>query len=211
LINIFLISSQPVLLRGFELIFHTQGFRVTGSCDPSVFTISMAANAQPELVLLDVTEGFSFEKLGNVHVCAPGIPLVLWSDPLPFDIVFRAMEFGVRGLVSRKSSPAELVNSVHRVAAGELQIGFGGAPEGFVQRRPVTLTPRECEIVENLRRGVRNREIAGAMGITEGTVKIYLFRLFQKLGVRSRLELAQYGGNSLPAIRGARVSTVGAN
>src|ERR1700683_1655436 len=60
-------------------------------------------------------------------------------------------------------------------------------------RRRVSLTPREREIVSFLRQGMRNKQIAGEMGITEGTVKIYLFRLFHKLGVRNRFELARCG------------------
>jgi DNA-binding NarL/FixJ family response regulator len=56
--------------------------------------------------------------------------------------------------------------------------------------RKVALTPREREIVSYLRQGLRNKQIAAEMNITEGTVKIYLFRLFHKLGVRNRFELA---------------------
>src|SRR4029077_13652795 len=75
----------------------------------------------------------------------------------------------------------------------ELQIGFS-VPRDASQPRPgVSLTPREREIVSFLRQGMRNKQIAGEMGITEGTVKIYLFRLFHKLGVRNRFELARCG------------------
>ena len=57
----------------------------------------------------------------------------------------------------------------------------------------VRMTPREREIITLLRQGLRNKQIAGEMDITEGTVKIYLFRLFHKLGVRNRFELARCG------------------
>ena len=80
-----------------------------------------------------------------------------------------------------------------RWLAGELQIGFGAARDGAQPRRKISLTPREREIVSLLRQGMRNKQIAGEMGITEGTVKIYLFRLFHKLGVRNRFELARCG------------------
>ena len=74
-----------------------------------------------------------------------------------------------------------------------MQIGFAGTREALPARRRVTLTPREREIVGLLRQGLRNKQIAVEMGITEGTVKIYLFRLFHKLDVRNRFELAQCG------------------
>jgi len=79
------------------------------------------------------------------------------------------------------------------VAGGEMQIGFAATREATPARRRVTLTPREREIVLLLRRGLRNKQIANEMGITEGTVKIYLFRLFHKLDVRNRFELARCG------------------
>ena len=73
-------------------------------------------------------------------------------------------------------------------------IGFGAtSSDAAPPRRRVALTPREREIVSYLRQGMRNKQIAGEMGITEGTVKIYLFRLFHKLDVRNRFELAQCG------------------
>jgi DNA-binding NarL/FixJ family response regulator len=99
----------------------------------------------------------------------------------------------VRGIVERSSSAEHLADSLRRVAGGEMQIGFSGTLENMPVRRRVTLTPREREIVGLLRQGLRNKQIAVEMGITEGTVKIYLFRLFHKLDVRNRFELAQCG------------------
>ena len=120
--------------------------------------------------------------------------MVLWADALPLELMFKTLEFGVRGIVQRNVQPEQLVDSLRKVAAGELQIGFGAPPATRRQpRRRVSLTPREREIVSFLRQGMRNKQIAGEMGITEGTVKIYLFRLFHKLGVRNRFELARCG------------------
>jgi DNA-binding NarL/FixJ family response regulator len=108
--------------------------------------------------------------------------------------MFKTLEFGVRGIVQRNVQPEQLVESLRKVAAGELQIGFGVRNSESPQpRHGVSLTPREREIVAFLRQGMRNKQIAGEMGITEGTVKIYLFRLFHKLGVRNRFELARCG------------------
>ncbi len=107
--------------------------------------------------------------------------------------MFKTLEFGVRGIVQRHVQPEQLVDSLRKVVAGELQIGFGASPDTPQPRRRVSLTPREREIVSFLRQGMRNKQIAGEMGITEGTVKIYLFRLFHKLGVRNRFELARCG------------------
>jgi DNA-binding NarL/FixJ family response regulator len=152
-----------------------------------------------DVALLDITTGLAFEVLADLNASLPGCPVVLWSDTMPLDLVFKTLEFGVRGLIPRTAEPEFLVSSLNKVANGEMQIGFATARDTAAPpRRPAALTPREREIVVLLRQGLRNKQIAGEMGITEGTVKIYLFRLFHKLGVRNRFELASYGGLENP-------------
>jgi DNA-binding NarL/FixJ family response regulator len=143
---------------------------------------------------MDLTASLTFEDLTAVGARLPGCPVVLWSEAMPLDNVFRALEFGVRGIVERTASAEHLADSLRRVAGGEMQIGFAATRETMQPRRRAQLTPREREIVGLLRQGLRNKQIAVEMGITEGTVKIYLFRLFHKLDVRNRFELAQFGG-----------------
>lgn len=188
-----LVSDQPVLRSGFARVLESQGFVVSHS---TMDTLRAAAGEPPsaDLALVDITSGLSFESLADVNSRLPGCPVVLWSDALPLDLVFRTLEFGVRGLVPRTAAPDLLVSSLKKVANGEMQIGFASTRENGPVKRQVSLTPREREIVMRLRQGLRNKQIATEMNITEGTVKIYLFRLFHKLGVRNRFELASYGG-----------------
>jgi two-component system, NarL family, nitrate/nitrite response regulator NarL len=191
--KVFLISDQPVLLRGFEHVLIGSGFEIAGSCGAGEFAKEMASREAPDVLLLDITAGLTFADLSTLHGCVPGSPVVLWADALPLDLMFKTLEHGVRGVVQRNVQPEQLAESLRKVAAGELQIGFGVRGEAMPPRHAVSLTPREREIVSHLRQGMRNKQIAGEMGITEGTVKIYLFRLFHKLGVRNRFELARCG------------------
>jgi DNA-binding CsgD family transcriptional regulator len=69
----------------------------------------------------------------------------------------------------------------------------------FSNAKAVALTRRESQLVSLLSHGLKNKEIASTLFITEGTVKVYLSRLFQKLGVKDRFELALYGLKNLPA------------
>ena len=216
--KVFLISDQPVLLRGFEHVLTGNGFAIAGSCTAGVFANELAPDSVPDVLLLDITAGLTFADLSTLHSCAPDTPVVLWADALPLELMFKTLEYGVRGVVQRNVRPEQLVDSLRKVAAGELQIGFGVRNETAKQRHSVSLTPREREIVSFLRQGMRNKQIAGEMGITEGTVKIYLFRLFHKLGVRNRFELARCGsldhlqltpqaGQPQPPVRNDRTST----
>ena len=85
-----------------------------------------------------------------------------------------------------------------------MQIGFAASRDNAPMKRQVSLTPREREIVMLLRQGLRNKQIAAEMSITEGTVRISLVRLFHKMGVRTRVDLASYGGLDNPQFSPAR-------
>ena len=69
--------------------------------------------------------------------------------------------------------------------------------DSFLSARRYSLTRREGQLVSLLSKGLKNREIATALEISEGTVKVYMSRLFQKLGVKDRFELALYGLRNL--------------
>ena len=190
--KVLLVSDQPVLLGGFQEVLGCRGFEVA-VCNVVSLPLETGPVSPPDLVLMDLTAGLTFGDLTAINGQLPGCPVVLWAESMPLDTVFRALEFGVRGIVERSSSADHLADSLRRVAGGEMQIGFTGTRESIPTRRRVSLTPREREIVGLLRQGLRNKQIALEMGITEGTVKIYLFRLFHKLDVRNRFELAQCG------------------
>lgn len=200
--KVLLISDQPVLVGGFQEVLGCRGFEVIVG-DPAL--LSAELDGRPDLILMDLTAGLTFGDLTEVSNHFPGCPVVLWAEAMPLDTVFRALEFGVRGIVERSASAEHLADSLRRVAGGEMQIGFAATRESAPSRRRITLTPREREIVLLLRQGLRNKQIALEMGITEGTVKIYLFRLFHKLDVRNRFELAKCGiVDQMPAPPSAR-------
>ena len=189
--KILVMSDQPVLLYGLEYVLERQGFKLVAFCAAPWLVTVLAAGVKPDLVLLDLTGGLTLRNLSDIHARLPECPVVLWSGTLPMDCVFKTLELGVRGIVQRTARPESLAVMLRRVAAGEMQIGFAPARNAARFTRHVSLTPRERELVGRLRHGLRNKQIAAEMNITEGTVKIYLFRLFHKLGVRTRFELAR--------------------
>jgi two-component system nitrate/nitrite response regulator NarL len=101
----------------------------------------------------------------------------------------------VHGMVLKNSDPAYLLDCLEAVSAGrswmdpELQARAEQLMEAFRGERPA-LAPRERQLIRYIRRGLRNREISKELGVTEGTVKVYLHAIFEKLGVKNRTELA---------------------
>jgi DNA-binding NarL/FixJ family response regulator len=104
----------------------------------------------------------------------------------------QTMELGIRGIL-RKRLPADLLlKCLKRVHAGE--VWFEKAlTEPIAGSRRAVLTGREEELVSLLSQGLTNREIAGSLTISEGTLRDHLSQLFRKLGVKDRFELALFG------------------
>jgi DNA-binding NarL/FixJ family response regulator len=133
----------------------------------------------------------------------------LSTDPAPSRVVVltatvsdddaaEALRLGAVGLVLKESSPEMLIECVRRVHAGERWIdratmeravGSMIRRETALAKMPKALTRRELEIVKLVAEGLRNREIAGRLFVTEGTVKLHLHNVYEKLGVDGRMEL----------------------
>jgi DNA-binding CsgD family transcriptional regulator len=106
------------------------------------------------------------------------------------------MGLGVRGIL-RKTLPMDLqIKCLQKVHAGELWFEKA-LTDSFLSARRIALTRREGQLVTLLSQGLKNKEIATALSISEGTVKVYLSRLFQKVGVKDRFELALFGLKNL--------------
>jgi DNA-binding NarL/FixJ family response regulator len=144
------------------------------------------------LVLLDLTGEFTFETLAETHARMPGSNLVIRVGPMSRELIFQALECGVRGILPARISADMLIQSLQRIARGEvvIEVTDSGFDPGGEKR--VTFSGREKQVVELLAQGLKNKEIAAAMSLAEGTVKVYLSRLFKKTKVRDRFELMLY-------------------
>jgi DNA-binding CsgD family transcriptional regulator len=112
------------------------------------------------------------------------------------------MSLGVRGILRKTLPPETLLRCLTRVNEGELWFEKS-LTDSIMSARRYSLTRREGQLVSLLSQGLKNKEIATALTISEGTVKVYLSRLFQKLGVKDRFELALYGLKNLTPGNGA--------
>jgi DNA-binding NarL/FixJ family response regulator len=121
--------------------------------------------------------------------------------------VLEAIRMGVRGVLLKELAPRLLVQCVRSVHSGQTWIErqtHSGALDELLRREAgvrvtsAILTARELEISLCVARGLSNKSISGELGITEGTVKIHLHRVYEKLRVKNRVELTLYAkANSL--------------
>ncbi len=164
--------------------------------DVSRFVFEVAA-LKPDVILLSVDSGVDWGLLNSIQDASPGSRLVLWLHEIGPELAYQAVQCGVRGIL-RKSLPPDMIpKCVRKVHAGELWLE-NTLTQLFLSGRTVRVSRRENQLITLVSQGLKNKEIAQVMNVTEGTVKVYLSRLFEKVGVRDRFELAMFGLRNSP-------------
>ena len=150
---------------------------------------------------LRVEERSGFDVAEYVSREFPDVAIVLLLNQSDRETVLRAFRSGAHGVFCRDSSMAEFLSCIESVLQGSIWAGrqetgllleaIRSLPfvEGEAEDRLPMLTGRELSVVQCAARGKTNRAIASELGLSEHTVKNYLFRAFEKLGVSSRVEL----------------------
>jgi DNA-binding NarL/FixJ family response regulator len=197
MVHVVVYSDQPILAKGLEsLIASDPAFELSACCSNVAALQEHMANEKPDLAVLDLTPEITSAALGVLQDLAPESKLILWTHTISGDFALQALTIGIRGVL-RKTLPLEAHRQcLHRVSAGELWFEKS-LTDSFRAARRVSLTQRESQLVAMLVRGLKNKEISSELGITEGTVKVYLSHLFQKSGAKDRFELALQGLKNL--------------
>jgi DNA-binding NarL/FixJ family response regulator len=152
---------------------------------------------------LEPGPGHGFRLASAASQAYPGIMLVILLDQSARGSILRAFRSGARGIFSRQQPLSELLECVEQVARGFLWAGreatdllleaLKSVPAGICNDSiPIPLTNRELQVVQYAAEGKTNKAIARQLLLSEHTVKNYLFRAFEKLGVSSRVELLFY-------------------
>jgi DNA-binding NarL/FixJ family response regulator len=195
--RILLYSDEPILAKGLESVLRqVEGFELLPTCNTVSGVVDQVSHGAPDLVLMDLTPEITFAVLSEMKHAMVSTRIVLWVNSISTELAFQAMGLGVRGIL-RKTLPTDLqVKCLQKVQAGELWFEKA-LTDSFLCARRVALTQREGQLVSLLSQGLKNKEIATTLMISEGTVKVYLSRLFQKVGVKDRFELALFGLKNL--------------
>lgn len=202
--RIALADDHPIVLDGLEQLFRLEpDFEVVARCRDGQETLSVVREQRPDLLILDVrmpgTDGLAVLRA----IRDEGLPtrVVLLTAALDDEQLVEAVRLGVRGVVLKETAPKLLVKAMREVHAGGQWLEPGVVSRALrklvqkdagLREAEKVLTPRELEIVRMAGSGLRNRQIADRLFISEGTVKIHFHNIYQKLQVNGRLELALY-------------------
>jgi DNA-binding NarL/FixJ family response regulator len=194
MIQLGLLSEQPLVMEGLRALGALLGeASIACVCRSTEELRAAISNGQrPNIVLVDLNPQADLSELADLCERARPGKVLLVARRISPELAYQAREFGVAAVLSSCSPLEELADAIRRVEKGEIILD-DVLNDGLQDARTVRLTPREGQLVSLLAQGLKNKEIANTLGISEGTVKVYLSKLFQKVGAKDRFELALFG------------------
>jgi len=200
--SIVISDDHAIFRQGLRKLFDEQAeFRIVGEAASGAETIQVVNALQPDILLLDLQLGdmTGIDVLRKIGPTAKGQTILLGADIRQEDEL-NALLLGASGVVGKYSAAETLFKCIRAVRTGEMwmkrdtvknlvSMMRGNNSPGSNQ---FGLTTRELEIVRAVVQGLGNREISEMLGISQFTVKHYLTRVFDKLLVGNRVELALF-------------------
>jgi DNA-binding NarL/FixJ family response regulator len=190
-IRVLTVDDHPVVRAGVgALINDTDDLELIAEASDGAEAVVLYERHRPDVVVMDVrmpnVDGVrAIRSIVASHPDARILALTSYEGDAD---VYRALQAGARGFLLKASLGASLVDAIRRAANGERIVPPEIATRLAEFIAQDELTPRELEVLELIAQGMRNREIARAIGRTEATVKMHLKHVMQKLGVTDRTE-----------------------
>ncbi len=206
-IRILIAEDQQLIRRAFAKILELEAdIRVVGQAADGAEAIELARRHRPDIVLMDLQMPRVSGAQATQRIVAelPDTQVVVLTTFDTDELVFEAIGAGAQAYLLKDATETEILETIRRVHRGESHLSPNISRkllEEFRRSRPTgrheagweesePLTEREEEILALITQGRSNRDIADKIFLAEGTVKNYVSRIMEKLGVSSRTELA---------------------
>jgi len=189
-------DDHPMIAAALDVLLRGTDYELVGRARSGADALAQVQSLKPDILLLDVNmpDGSGLDVLRRLREGRRAPATVLLTAGMEDSQLVAAEALDPDGIVLKTSDPAHLLECMQHVRNGERWVDpeVAERTRDAVARaaRAPSLTPRERELVELVRQGLRNRDIASQLGVTEGTVKVYLHAIFDKVGVDNRTELA---------------------
>ncbi len=208
-IRVIVADSQAIFRAGLRKIFAVEDdIRVVGQAETLQQAVTAAKKFSAEILIFEAALAERpADAVQDIVKQASGLRVVAVTEMPDQELTLDLLRRGAHAVVSREVDSELFVDCLRKVAAGEAWVephamkwvldAFrtqGARPQ--TSRTKVQLTPKEALIVSCVTQGMKNKEIAQRVGTTEQVVKNYLRKVYDKLGVADRLELALYCLNS---------------
>lgn len=201
-IRIAIVDDHPLFRSGVALTLAAEAqFEVVGQGGCAADALRICEQLLPDVLLLDISmPGCGLAAAQKITSQCPVVRIVMLTASECDEHVLAALEAGARGYVLKGVSSTELIRTINSILVGETYVTPALAARLLKQVRQApaaanrgdytSLTLREEEILDEVSRGLTNKEIAARLGISEKTVKHYMTNIMEKLQVRNRVEAA---------------------
>ncbi len=202
-IRILLADDHSIVLDGLKRILEDcDDLEVVAEADNGEQALRLALEKRPDVAVVDISmPGMDgLEVLSRLKAQAGEIPVIMLTMYEEEQYMFRALQAGARGYLTKRSAPDQLVHAVRRVVDGkryvpeEMAEAMAGRLSQGGEGRSVldSLSIRELQVLRGLALGSTNKEIAAAYDINVKTVDTYRLRLLKKLNLRNNADLSRF-------------------
>jgi DNA-binding NarL/FixJ family response regulator len=205
--RILLADDHAVVRRGVRALLEAhRGFEVCGEASNGREAVEMAAEQQPDVVVMDISLPVlnGVDATRQIHKCAPGSEVLIFTMHDSEEVIREALHVGARGCLLKSEADQQIVPAVEALSrhrpflstqiADLLFDSIAGQREMGANHSP--LTPREREIVQLVAEGYSNKKIAKITGISVKTVETHRAVSMRKLKIHSTAELVRYAVRS---------------
>src|ERR1700683_4285797 len=205
-IRILLVDDHSLFRESLSRLLQTESdFRIVGSCATVGQALQVIngeqTDQQPDIILLDYDLGEEQGTVARYEIRKHGFKgrVLMVTAGMSDAATVRVLESGSEGIFLKHSSPAQLVEAIRRLVAGEPWLDpramrsliAGATGKSEEQRSSQALTPRERFVLQGVFEGLTNKEIAAQLQVSEGSIKAVMQQLFDKTGVRTRSQLVR--------------------
>lgn len=200
-----LIADDQHLVRGglSTLLGLDQEITIVGQAANGQEAVTMALSTNPDVILMDINMPIldGVKATREITKQLPRTKILMLTTFPDDEYIADALMAGAMGYILKSLGPEQILAAVKGVASGVAQFSATIVPKLRGPNKKLSsldsLTEREFEVLELLGRGKSNREIASALNISEGTVKNYVSKILQTLGLRDRTQAAVWASNNL--------------
>jgi DNA-binding NarL/FixJ family response regulator len=206
-IKVLLVDDDALVRAGLRMILSSaDDLEIVGEADDGAHVVAAVRQHRPDVVLMDIrmAEMDGITATAALRRLDPPPQVIVLTTFQADELVMSALRAGASGFLVKDTPPAEIINAVRVVATGDAIISpsvtrtllshFTDAQASERRRsatqRLATLTDREREVAAAIGSGASNAEVAASLFMSEATVKAHVSRLFNKLGVASRVQIA---------------------
>lgn len=197
MIRVILADDHAVVRKGLELIIDNEpGFELVGEAanGESLLRLIQQQSADVLLLDLDMPRGNGLSAIKQIRKAAPELKIIVLSMHPQQLYGKTARQLGAHGYVSKNTEPKTLIESMQAVCRGE-EVFSESVTKKSVNQKSIKLSKREMQVLKLLSNGKSNKNISEELSISDKTVSTYKFRLLNKIGGKTVVDLINFSKN----------------